>query len=259
VIGWPVGQSRSPTMQNAGLHALGLDWSYVKIPVPPDRLTDAIRGAQLLGVRGLNVTIPHKEAVMSLCEPDALAREVGAVNTLLFDGGRVQGFNTDVHGFRMLLSETGVRPGGRAIILGAGGAARAVAMALRSIGHSDIRVMSRHQTRLVIKGDKLPALRWDDEVLRNELADADLLIDATPRGLDPHAAPLDLSTMPAHGAVLDLVVKRETRLVVDARTRGLRAAAGAAMLLHQGAASLERWTGRSAPVETMRAALEAVL
>jgi shikimate dehydrogenase len=259
VIGWPVGQSKSPAMQNAALRALGLDWSYVKLAVPPERLAAALDGARALGLRGLNVTIPHKEAVLPLCEPDALAREVGAVNTIAFESDRVLGLNTDVHGFRMLMAETGVAPGGRALILGAGGAARAVAMALRSTGHPDIRVVSRHQTTITVKGDPLPAFPWDERILHRELGGTDLLVDATPRGLDPHATPIDLSPLPPHAAVLDLVVRRATRLVVDARTRGLRASAGAAMLLHQGAASLERWTGRAAPVETMRAALEAVL
>src|SRR5690348_11338837 len=129
VIGWPIAHSRSPEMQNAGLKALGLDWTYVKLAVPPPKIVSAGHGPAALGFRGLNVTIPHKETVLALCEPDALAREVGAVNTLAFEGDRVLGYNTDVHGFRMLLGETGVAPVGRVLILGAGGAARAVAMA----------------------------------------------------------------------------------------------------------------------------------
>src|SRR3954462_4159660 len=99
VIGWPIEHSKSPAMQNAGLRALGLDGTYTKLPVRPDQLPMAIRGAQALGYRGLNVTIPHKEVALGLCEPDALAREVGAVNTLVYEGDRVLGFNTDVHGF----------------------------------------------------------------------------------------------------------------------------------------------------------------
>lgn len=259
VIGWPVSQSKSPVMQNAALRSLGLDWSYVKIAVPPERLADAVDGAHALGLRGLNVTIPHKEAALALCEPDALAREVGAVNTLSFEGEHVLGFNTDVHGFRMLMAETGVQPGGRALILGAGGVARAVAMALRSTGHADIRVVSRLKTTLRVKGEPLPAFPWDPRILARELAATDLLVDCTPRGLDPSAPRLDLSALPPTAVVLDLVVRRQTQLVIDARSRGLKAAAGAAMLVHQGAASLERWTGRHAPIEVMRGALEAVL
>src|SRR3954447_3454506 len=184
VIGWPIAQSKSPAMQNAGLRALGLDWSYVKLPVRPDQLTAAIRGAQALGFRGLNVTIPHKEAVLGLCEPDPLAREVGAVNTVIFESDRVLGFNTDVHGFRMLLAETGVQPGGRALILGAGGAAKAVAMGLLTAGHRDIRVMSRRAVPMIVQSELIPSLRWDEAALAIELAATDLLIDATPRGLD---------------------------------------------------------------------------
>src|SRR5205823_451855 len=150
-----------------------------------------------------------------------------------------------------LMAETGIGPGGRALILGAGGAARAVTMALRTAGHEDIRVVCRRQSTMYVKGDPLPSFPWDDHVLARELASTDLLVDATPRGLDPHAARIDLSPLPDTAAVLDLVVRRETRLVADARARGLKASAGAPMLLHQGAAALERWTGRPAPVEIM--------
>jgi shikimate dehydrogenase len=261
VIGWPIAHSKSPAMQNAALRALGLDWHYSAFAVRPDRLPGAIAGAAALGVRGLNVTIPHKEAALALCEPDPLAREVGAVNTLVFEDERVLGFNTDVHGFRMLLAEAGVPPHAplRTLMLGAGGAARAVAMGLRTAGHRHIRVMSRRGLPLVIQGESLPSFRWDDDELARELEHTDLLIDATPRGLDARAVALDLSPLPPHAAVLDLVVRRETRLVADARARGLRAATGVAMLLHQGAAALERWVGQPAPLDVMRAALEAAL
>src|SRR5262245_18592903 len=104
VVGWPVGQSESPAMQTAALQALGLDLHYTSFAVPPSRLARAIEGAQALGLRGLNITIPHKEAAVALCSPDPLALEVGAVNTISFDDDRIAGSNTDVHGFRMLMA-----------------------------------------------------------------------------------------------------------------------------------------------------------
>src|SRR5256885_4554235 len=132
VVGWPVAQSKSPIMQNAALHALRLPFHYAPFAVPPDKLARAVDGAMALGIRGLNITIPHKERALALCEADPLALEVGAVNTLVFEDDRVRGLNTDVHGFRMLMMEAGVKPGTRALILGGGGAARAVVAALRS-------------------------------------------------------------------------------------------------------------------------------
>lgn len=257
VIGWPIAHSRSPAMQNAALRALGVEGTYLAFAVRPEALEAAVRGAQALGFRGLNVTIPHKEAALALCRPDPLALQVGAVNTLVFEADGVHGLNTDVHGFRMLLAETGVRPGGRVVLLGAGGAARAVVVALRSAGFFDLTVVTRSGRPLDVAGVRCAGEPW--EALPQLLYGCDLLVDATPRGLDPHAPPIDLSPLPEGAAVIDLVVKRETALVQAASARGLKAQAGAPMLLHQGAAALERWLGRPAPIDEMRAALEASL
>ena len=260
VIGWPVQQSRSPAMQNAALRELGLEeWSYVRFAVPPDRLAGAVEGAVALGVRGLNITIPHKEAALTLCAPDPLAREVGAVNTLVLERDSVSGTNTDVHGFRMLMAENGIQPGGRALVLGAGGAARAVVAALRTTGYGEIVVVSRKAEPLVVGDTRYQAQPWTPEVLARELARADRVVDSTPRGLDPTLPPIDLAPLRQHAAVIDLVVQRSTPLVADAHARGLKAATGTAMLLHQGAAALERWLSRPAPIDVMRAALEASL
>jgi shikimate dehydrogenase len=259
VVGWPIAHTRSPAMQNAALRSLGLDLVYLPFAVRPGELAQALAGARALGLRGLNVTIPHKEAALALCEPDAIAREVGAVNTLSFDDDAVRGTNTDVHGFRMLMAEAGCKPGGSAVILGAGGAARAVVAALRTTGHRQLTIVSRRGAPLTVGGVQVSGLAWESSSLAARLAHADVLIDATPRGLDPNAPAIDLSPLPAGAVVLDLVVRRETALVHAARARGLKAATGTAMLLHQGAAALERWTSRPAPVEIMRAALEASL
>lgn len=265
VIGWPVAHSLSPPMQEAGLRALGLDWRYGAFPVRSERLGEAVRGAAALGFVGLNVTVPHKEAAVALCEPDEEARALGAVNTLVFDatGGpgatRPRGHNTDLHGFRMLLAEAGVAARGkRALVLGAGGAARAVVRVLLDEG-ADVQVATRSGRRLrLAHAPELEHLDWSGPLSKEILGACELLVDATPRGLDPTSA-FDLGALPRHATVLDLVVRPTTPLVATARARGLRAETGAAMLLHQGARSLSLWTGRPAPIAEMRAALDAAL
>ncbi len=258
VIGWPIEHSKSPPMQSAALAKLGLDdWEYAAHAVAPDELAQFIEHAASKGFRGVNVTIPHKEAVLKLCTPDDEAARVGAVNTLSFDGGTVRGANTDVHGFVALAKEVGAPAEGTAVVLGAGGAARAVAAALH--GKFRLAVVARHARPFVVDGQALTVVGWDDTVLAKLLPRADLLVDATPRGLDPTASAIDLAPLPEHAVVLDLVVAKSTPLVEAARARGLKAAAGAAMLVHQGARSLELWTGKPAPLDVMRAALDAAL
>lgn len=252
VIGWPIGHSRSPAMQNAALAALGLPWVYLPFAVEPARLATAIAGAAALGVRGLNVTIPHKAAALSLCEPDALAVEVGAVNTLTFEDGRVLGQNTDVYGLGVLLEKMG--SSGPALVLGAGGSARAAVAALRRRGQ-DVIVVSRRVARLVIAGIECASAAWG--ALPSLLPSAGLVVDTTGRGLTHDEAGIDCALLPENAQVVDLVVTAgsPTPLVAAARARGLVAENGAEMLVHQGAKALERWTGMPAPVDVMRRAL----
>ena len=258
VIGWPVAHSKSPPMHTAALQALGLDGEYVAQAVAPDELALFIEHAAAHGFAGVNVTIPHKEAALKLCAPDELAARVGAVNTLVFDGAAARGYNTDVHGFLELAKEAGAPlDGGVIVLLGAGGAARAVAHAVH--GHGKLAIVSRTQRSFVVDGVAMTVSPWSDDLVAKLLARADVLVDATPRGLDAGAAPINLSPLPAHAVVLDLVVARETALTRAATARGLKAAAGAAMLVHQGARALELWTGKPAPVEVMRRALDASL
>jgi shikimate dehydrogenase len=245
-------------MQSAGLHALGLDWEYHAHAVAPDELEGFVLRAGERGFRGLNVTIPHKEAALKLCEPDELAARVGAVNTLVYEGDKIRGYNTDVHGFEMLLKQAGARDDGEVLVLGAGGAARAVVAALLGRARG-LTLIGRTIRPFVIGGETLSITAWDPATLPALLARADLLVDATPRALDPAAVALDLAPLPAHAVVVDLVVQKETPLVQAARARGLRAEAGAEMLLHQGARALELWTGKPAPIDAMRAALLAAL
>jgi shikimate dehydrogenase len=255
VVGHPIAHSRSPAMHNAALRALGLEGEYHAFDVAPAGLAAFIERAKKRGMRGLNITIPHKEAAVGLCEADELARKVGAVNTLIFEEGHVRGSNTDVYGFVKLLESVNADVHGRVIVLGAGGAARAVVTALGE--RSQLLVATRNGRSLDVGELIVPGIVW--EHLPVALYETSLLVDCTPRGLDPTLPPLDLSPLPPSSAVLDLVVARETRLVRDAQARGLAAATGVEMLLHQGAKALELWSGREAPLEVMRAALVASL
>jgi shikimate dehydrogenase len=254
VIGWPIAHSRSPAMHAAALAALGIAGTYEAIPVEPRDL------AQFLATksyRGLNVTIPHKESAFALCDPDELATQVGAVNTLLFDGAaRPRGFNTDVHGFATWAAEEdAMAANGTAILLGSGGAARAVALALHD--KMQLTIITRSPRTFTLASHTIPTAPY--ESLAALSARADLLVDATPRGLDATGALPDLSHLPPHATVLDLVVARETPLTRAAKARHLRASTGIAMLLHQGARAFEIWTSQPAPIEVMRAALLASL
>jgi shikimate dehydrogenase len=257
VIGWPVAHSKSPVMQTAALQALGIEGEYQAHAVAPDEVAQFIEHAPAKGFRGLNVTIPHKEVAFKLCQPDELAARVGAVNTLVFDGGVPVGHNTDVHGFVELVKEAGGALEGNVVLLGAGGAARAVAVAVH--GRGKCAVVSRTPRSFAVDGHALTVTPWDEELLAKLLARADLVVDATPRGLDASAPPIDLSTVQPHAVVIDLVVARDTALTKAAKARGLKAAAGTAMLVHQGARAFELWTGKPAPVEVMRQALDAAL
>ncbi len=238
-------------MHTAALAALKLPGVYLPFAVEPGRLAAAVAGAAALGLRGLNVTIPHKAATLGLCEPDALALEVGAVNTLTFEDDRILGTNTDVHGLEMLLAGIAPQPG-PALILGAGGAARAAVVALRRRGH-EVTVVSRREACLVVGGVECKAAPW--AALPSLLRSATLVVDATGRSLTHDDTGLDCALLPDIARVVDLVVKSTTPLVAAARARGLLAVHGAEMLVQQGAASLTRWTGLDAPVEIMRQAL----
>lgn len=258
IIGWPIGHSKSPAMQTAALAALGIEGEYTAHAVAPDEVAQFIEHAPHKGFRGVNVTIPHKEAVLKLCQPDELAARVGAVNTLVWDGDPLpKGYNTDVHGFIEMAREIGAPLDGTVVMLGAGGAARAVAHAVH--GKGKLAIVARTPRDFRVDGVAMTVTPWSDEVLAKMLARADVLVDSTPRGLDANAPAIDLSPLPAHAVVLDLVVARDTALTRAAKARGLKAAAGGAMLVHQGARALELWTGKAAPIDVMRQALDAAL
>ena len=265
LIGWPVEHSLSPAMHNAAFAELDLNWCYVPLPVARGRLEEAVRGLVALGFAGANVTAPHKEAVMAhLDEVAPGARAIGAVNTIVVREGRTIGHNTDWRGFLAALREGGFSPEGkRAVVLGAGGAARAVVYALAHAG-SEVAILNRTPQRaealvqalsFSFPSASLAAFPLTAKALREQVAEADLLVNATPLGMWPEVDrspwPEGLA-FPGHLAVFDLVYNPpQTRLLQQAAAAGARAIGGLGMLVHQGAAAFRLWTGLEPPVEAM--------
>jgi shikimate dehydrogenase len=247
VLGFPVRHSRSPAMMNAAFAELGLDWRYLALPVPPDRFAQTVRALAGSGYRAANVTIPHKLAAVEVAdELSDTARGIGAVNTLsLSEDGRIEGDNTDAGGLLDALGALGDPLPGSALVLGAGGAARAAAWALREAGVS-VSVWSRTARRAQALARELGVEAGS--------ADAELLVNATPVGLHREDT---LEGLPLTDArvVADLVYAASpTPLARWAEERGARFVDGLDVLVHQGARSLRVWTGREPPVETMRRA-----
>jgi Shikimate 5-dehydrogenase len=235
-------------MHNAGFAALGLDWTYELLDVSPADLPGAVERLRAPNVGGANVTIPHKQAVierLDAVDPDALRAH--AVNTIARDGQRLVGSNTDVAGVRSAIGEVGLEPkGANVVILGGGGSARAAAVALAG---AHLTFVSRHP-----EDDDLPGavIGWSDAALPGLTRSADLLLNATPLGRKEEM-PIRPAALPKDGAVIDLVyVTGGTPLVRKARSLGLRTADGWTVLLAQGAASFEVWTGKAAPLAAMR-------
>jgi shikimate dehydrogenase len=272
VIGWPVKHSLSPAMHNAAFAECELDWVYVPLPVYPDHVGEAVRGLRALGLAGANVTVPHKQAVLAhLDEVSRAAQVIGAVNTVAVRDGSLYGDNTDAAGFIASLREAGFDPAGAyCALLGAGGAARAVAHALADAGALQVCIYNRSFSRArdlcqgMVKFH--PDVRFEPASLSDASAigeDTDLLVNATSLGMWPNTEaspwPHDLP-IPNHLTVCDLVYNpQETLFLTQGRAVGAETVDGLGMLVHQGAAAFEMWTGRSAPVETMRKACLEVL
>jgi shikimate dehydrogenase len=254
VAGWPVAHSRSPQMQNAALAAAGLDgWRYLKLPLPPERFAETVRALPAAGFRGLNVTIPHKQAALALAdEATATAAAIGAANTLTFDpSGAIHADNTDAPG---LLAALPFDPEGTtALVLGAGGAARATVHALRSAGAADVMVWNRTPER----AERLVAELGGRVVVAPERAS--LLVNCTSVGMratDPtfKSLPIQADTFGVDSYVADMVYKPGgTELLAAAKRRGATVITGLEILVAQGAASFERWTGLKASQDAMLA------
>jgi shikimate dehydrogenase len=256
VAGWPVAHSRSPAIQNAALAAAGLSgWRYLRLPLPPERFAETVRALPAAGFRGVNVTIPHKEAALALADsatPTAAA--VGAANTLTFEpGGAIVADNTDVPG---LLEALPVDPAGMtALVLGAGGAARAAVHALRRAGAAEVLVWNRTKSR----AERLVADLGGRAV--NTPEPVELLVNCTSVGLlesdSPFKSlPIQADTLGVGTYVADMVYRPGgTGLLHEAKERGATVVTGMEILIAQGAASFERWTGKTASREAMRGAV----
>ncbi len=268
LIGYPVEHSLSPAMQNAAFKALNLDYHYTLLPTPPEKLAGRIRDCVAQDFAGWNITVPHKQAMLPfLDEISEEVRAAGACNTVRVENGRLTGFNTDIAGFLCGLEEAGgIEPGSKALLVGAGGAARAVAFALSRAGHPVV-ILSRRPEQAAHLAASLPCQNaeisvgsLDQTTLDTYLEDADLLVNCTPAGMWPHT---ESSSLPEGThlypglLVYDLVYRpRPTRLLQEAAAAGCRTQDGLAMLVHQGAEAFKIWTGEEAPVEAMREACE---
>lgn len=256
VVGWPVSHSRSPRLHGYWLREYGIDGAYLPLPVNPDTVTTALRALPLLGFSGTNVTVPHKEAALATVDhADATARRIGAVNTIVVEpDGRLVGSNTDGFGFMENLSAgTPDWPKQRpAVVLGAGGASRAIIVSLIDTGVPDVRICNRTEARATALVEEFrgpcSVVPWDD---RNRcLDDVGLLVNTTTLGMEG-SPPLtiDLGSLPDDAVVTDLVyVPLVTPLLAAAAARGLRTVDGLGMLLHQARPGFAAWFGRDPDV-----------
>jgi len=268
IMGWPIAHSRSPALHKFWLDVHGIDGIYVPMPVRPEHLAQALRALPALGFRGCNLTIPHKQMALSVVDRvDPLARRIGAMNTVVVapDGG-LEGSNTDVYGFRESLRESALdwQPAtGPAVVLGAGGAARAVVAALIDAGVAEIRLVNRTRARAERLAEDLAAgptrmsiCSW--EARASALRSAGLLVNTTSLGMvgEP-GLEIDLAELPQPAVVVDIVyVPLETGLLAAARQRGNRTVDGLGMLLHQGRPGFEAWFGTAVRVtRELRAAV----
>jgi shikimate dehydrogenase len=258
VLGWPLEHTLSPAIQNVALRRLGLDWHYLAFPVEPGSLKEAVEGLRALGATGANVTMPHKETIVELLdELSGDAKAIGAVNTIQRVGSAFIGHNTDVDGFAEFVSgDAGIDvAGAECLVLGAGGASRAVVKALEAMGAAGTTVAARDPDKLppllqafpAVSGAEWPAATSDVDGYR-------LIVNATPLGMGGEDALPGIGFGP-HQAIVDLVYDPPTTPIVDrARASGAQAWSGLGMLVRQAAASLKIWTGQDPPLEAMSAA-----
>ncbi len=272
IMGWPVGHSRSPQLHGFWLEQYGIDGAYLPLPVRPEHLPEALRALPILGFRGCNLTIPHKEKALLLVDRvDAEARRIGAVNTIIVtEEGKLEGRNTDSLGFRQNLLECAPEWDGRraaAVVLGAGGASRAVVAALLDLGVPGVRLVNRSRERALALGRDLGGTEgaisvhaWEER--SRLLAGAGLLVNTTNLGMEGEAPlELDLDRLPLSAPVADLVyAPLETALLAAAREKGHRVIDGLGTLLHQGRPGFEAWFGVAVSVTpAQRAAVAATL
>ncbi|MFO0052122.1 MAG: shikimate dehydrogenase [Dolichospermum sp.] len=273
VIGHPIEHSLSPLMHNAALTQLGLDYVYLPFPVAPENLTTAIAGFASIGVVGFSITIPHKQAILPLLsEISPIAQAIGAVNTVVNKGNKWLGTNTDVEGFIAPLQTTYHQDWSqkKAVILGNGGAARAVVAGCIQLGLAEIHVVGRNLQKLQVFeqswqnspfADKFQVHEWTE--LPNLLHQANLLVNTTPIGMYPHVeqSPLssqEMSYLPGDAIAYDLIyIPKPTKFLHLAQKQGIVTIDGLEMLVQQGAAALKIWLQKeTVPVTQMRQALQ---
>lgn len=268
IFGYPVKHSLSPLMQNAAIEALGLNYIYIPFEVPPEMLKEAVNGIRALQITGVNITVPHKEAVIPfLDEVTEEAAIIGSANTIENCNGRLIGHNTDSMGYiRSLREDAEFEPKGKNIlIIGAGGAARGIIAGLSMEGASEIKIANR----TVEKGERL-AQEFQDKFERTRftasslsalqdpriLSSVDLIVNTTSMGLEGKMPEIVYSLTPAHTLISDIVYKPLiTPFLKMAQDAGRRTLGGLGMLIYQGAISFEIWTSQKAPVEVMKKAL----
>ncbi len=266
IIGWPVSHSLSPAMHNAAFASEALDMAYVPLPVAPTRVEAAVAGLRALGFRGVNVTMPHKAAVLPLLDwIEGDARGIEAVNTIVVEGDELRGYNTDVGGFVAALREVVPEPlaGAGGLVLGAGGVARAAVLGLARLGLARCTIVARAPARgeelvrllqPLAGGTRFTVLAFD-ELQAATVREADILVNATPLGMDEalKVPRVLVDNILRDHIVYDVVYgQRPTMSLERARALGARAIDGLAMLVCQAALSFELWTGRPAPLEVMR-------
>jgi shikimate dehydrogenase len=271
IIGDPIEHSVSPAMHNAAFRAMGMDYTYVPFRVKREDLCQAIQGLRALNIRGLNVTLPHKVDVIRLLdEIDPVAESLGAVNTIVNEAGYLKGYNTDAAGFLKTLQAEKIQPQNKNIVLlGAGGAARAIAFILADKG-ANLTILNRHpESAQDIAGrifqlfrKKTGVLELNLENLKNAIFESDILVNATSVGMSPHIdeSPVPERLLKAELVVFDIIYNpTPTRLLAESEKRGAKNISGLEMLVRQGAVAFELWTGRKAPVPIMREAAASAL
>ncbi len=272
ILGYPLGHSMSPVFQQAALDHLGIDARYEAWPVP-EALAGQVAKLRQPEVLGANVTVPHKEAVLSLLDwISPWARQAGAVNTIVHRQGRLLGYNTDSHGFLQGLREAGFHGRGASVLLiGAGGAAKGVGLALAYLGVARITIANRTRERaqelaalLSRHGPRTQVIPLEPEALGPAALASQLIVQSTTLGMKggpgEGASPLAAESIPREALVYDLVYNPlETPLLREAKKAGARTVGGLPMLIHQGAAGFQLWTGREAPVEVMFQAAQRAL
>ncbi|MFZ6017225.1 MAG: shikimate dehydrogenase [Nitrospirota bacterium] len=257
LFGYPVEHTLSPVMHNAAFEALGLDYCYIAFSVHPDYLEDAVKAIRALNLRGVNVTIPHKEKVIPLLdEIDEEASFIGAVNTIVNLSGRLIGYNTDGRGFMQSLSESGISTEGKdVLIIGAGGVSRAISYYLsqkvKRLFLYDIDEKKANKLVNDLNSIRGNVLSCQLSAISYQLGDIDIIINATPLGLkEEDPLPFDTALLNPDQAVCDLIYKK-TRFLEEASKKGCATLNGLGMLLYQGALAFELWTGKKPPLKIM--------